>query len=49
MKDANGKRIKRRDGAKAMVMTPEFRTRTERPRKAYHRASSKAALRREAF
>ena len=43
--DKHGKRIKRRDGAKAQVMRPEFRTRTERKRTAYHRPSAKAAIR----
>ena len=43
MKDANGKRIKPRNGAKAQVMRSEFRPRVERKRKAYHRPSAKRA------
>ncbi len=49
MKDAKGKRIKPRKGAKAMVMTVEYRPRVARDPSKYHRASSKASLRREAY
>ena len=39
IKDKDGNRIKHRQGAKKMVLTPEFRGHTERNRRVYHRPS----------